>query len=112
MIKENPSGLEVRICENVHDLDELVREKAMLGLNARLMAGFCWPWSKSNPDGTLVDDVVAGTSDARGTLARRQHGWQKIFPPPRCGRFAPRDWNRWVASISILHRVSNSTTAA
>jgi uncharacterized protein len=24
------------------------------------MAGFCWPWSKPNPDETLVDDVVVG----------------------------------------------------
>jgi hypothetical protein len=28
--------------------------------SARLVAGFCWPWSDPNPDGTLVNDVVIG----------------------------------------------------
>lgn len=28
--------------------------------SARLVAGFCWPWSDPNPDGTLKDDVVIG----------------------------------------------------
>lgn len=26
--------------------------------SARMVAGFCWPWSNSNPDGSLVNDVV------------------------------------------------------
>ncbi|PIT87505.1 MAG: hypothetical protein COU31_02585 [Candidatus Magasanikbacteria bacterium CG10_big_fil_rev_8_21_14_0_10_40_10] len=28
--------------------------------SARLVAGFCWPWSKPNSDGTLVNDVRIG----------------------------------------------------
>lgn len=28
--------------------------------SARIAAGFCWPWSKPRPDGTLVNDVVVG----------------------------------------------------
>jgi len=28
--------------------------------SARITAGFCWPWSKANSDGTLVDDVRIG----------------------------------------------------
>lgn len=28
--------------------------------SARIVAGFCWPWSKPNPDGTLVNDVKVG----------------------------------------------------
>jgi len=28
--------------------------------SARLVAGFCWPWSDPYPDGTLVNDVVIG----------------------------------------------------
>lgn len=27
---------------------------------ARIVAGFCWPWSKPNVDGTLVNDVIIG----------------------------------------------------
>jgi hypothetical protein len=39
-------------------LDERIREKLAEGASARLVAGFCWPWSKPKADGTLVDDVV------------------------------------------------------
>lgn len=28
--------------------------------SARIVAGFCWPWSAPNPDGTLVNDVQIG----------------------------------------------------
>lgn len=28
--------------------------------SARIVAGFCWPWSNPNPDGTLVKNVVIG----------------------------------------------------
>jgi DUF2075 family protein len=28
--------------------------------SARIVAGFCWPWSKPNPDGSLVNDVRIG----------------------------------------------------
>lgn len=28
--------------------------------SARIAAGFCWPWSKPRPDGSLVNDVVIG----------------------------------------------------
>jgi uncharacterized protein len=28
--------------------------------SARMAAGFCWPWSNPNPDGSLVEDVVIG----------------------------------------------------
>ena len=31
------------------------------GYVARITAGFCWPWSKPRPDGTLVDDVTIGS---------------------------------------------------
>lgn len=30
---------------------------------APLVAGYCWQWSDSNPDGTLVNDVVIGDFD-------------------------------------------------
>jgi len=31
------------------------------GLNARMMAGFCWPWSKPTAGGHLIDDVTIGS---------------------------------------------------
>jgi uncharacterized protein len=47
----------------VHDVQQLeawVRTKAAEGHTARLVAGFCWPWSDPKADGTLVNDVVIG----------------------------------------------------
>ena len=28
--------------------------------SARIVAGFCWPWSEPNSDGSLVNDVCIG----------------------------------------------------
>lgn len=40
------------------DLDDFVEESSAIGETSRLVAGFCWKWSKPLKDGTLVDDVV------------------------------------------------------
>jgi hypothetical protein len=42
------------------ELDRMIKERIGTGSMARLMGGFCWPWSKPNADGTLVDDVRIG----------------------------------------------------
>lgn len=47
---------EFRIVNSVQDLEAKIREKANEG-SARLVAGFCWPWSAPNSDGSLVNDV-------------------------------------------------------
>ena len=46
---EDPLALEARISSR--------REE---GFAARLVAGFCWPWSDPDASGNLVDDVVIG----------------------------------------------------
>ncbi len=46
--------------DSPQELEAIIRGKAAEGATARLAAGFCWPWSNPNPDGTLVDDVVIG----------------------------------------------------
>jgi DUF2075 family protein len=50
-----------RILKSVHEMDELIRQRLAEGQKARLVAGFCWPWSDPNPDGTLTNDVKIGT---------------------------------------------------
>jgi uncharacterized protein len=47
---------EFRIVASVAELERKIREKATEG-SARLVAGFCWPWSNPNPDGSLTSDV-------------------------------------------------------
>jgi DUF2075 family protein len=48
------------VVETVDELRALIEAKGAEGHSARLVAGFCWPWSKPKQDGTLVDDVVIG----------------------------------------------------
>lgn len=50
-------GFDFRIMDSPESLDEAIRQKVFDGATGRLTAGFCWKWSKPNPDGTLVDDV-------------------------------------------------------
>jgi hypothetical protein len=51
---------EFRIAPTPEELEDWIRDRVTEGRTARLTAGFCWPWSKPKPDGTLVDDVTIG----------------------------------------------------
>jgi DUF2075 family protein len=51
---------EFKVVDSVEDLERRIRDKASQGESARLVAGFCWPWSDPRADGTLVDDVQVG----------------------------------------------------
>lgn len=49
-----------RIMNSVEELELTIRDRAKQE-DARLVAGFCWPWSDPNADGTLVPDVQVGS---------------------------------------------------
>jgi hypothetical protein len=49
-----------RIVPSPLSLEAAIRQKLQEKFTARLMAGFCWEWSKPTPAGTLIDDVVIG----------------------------------------------------
>lgn len=57
---QSEQEFDFRIMESPEELEAAIREKAKRGVTARLMAGFCWPWSDPRGDGSLVDDVVIG----------------------------------------------------
>lgn len=46
--------------DDPRELDAMVQAAAKAEDSARILAGFCWPWSNPNPDGTLEPDVVIG----------------------------------------------------
>ncbi len=46
------------ISDSPHELEKIVLDKKGKFDRNRLVAGFCWPWSDPNPDGSLVPDVV------------------------------------------------------
>jgi DUF2075 family protein len=53
--------MELRIFDDIKELYETIRKKNEEKPNsARLVGGYCWPWSDPKPDGTLVEDVVIG----------------------------------------------------
>ncbi len=74
-----------RIVDSPQALMDLIAEKAEDGVTARVMAGFCWPWSDPLKDGTLVDNVVVGdfsrpwnAKSGKGRLAKgipKEEAW-------------------------------------
>lgn len=53
--------MEFKIFDNPLELKQAIDEKNGEKLNsARIVAGFCWPWSKPKSDGSLVQDVKIG----------------------------------------------------
>lgn len=54
-------GFEFRLFDTPETLDEHVRGKLAEGYSARLMAGFCWPWSDPDENGDLIEDVQVGS---------------------------------------------------
>lgn len=55
---------DVDVVDSPEELNALIRQRAAEGHSARLVAGFCWPWSNPLEDGTLVDDVRVGAFSA------------------------------------------------
>ncbi|MDR0183826.1 DNA/RNA helicase domain-containing protein [Lysobacter arvi] len=61
LFDQEQETFEFGIVDSPEALDELVRRKADEGHSARLVAGYCWPWSKElRSDGQLVNDVRIG----------------------------------------------------
>lgn len=54
--------MEFRIFDNPSQLQREIRARNNEKSNsARIVAGFCWPWSSPKPDGSLVKDVKIGS---------------------------------------------------
>lgn len=74
-------GFDFQIMGSPEALDKAIRAKMDEGDTARLTAGFCWPWSNPNTDGTLVDDVKvddwASPWNARSNAGRLAKGIPK-----------------------------------
>ncbi len=47
-----------RIVDSPEALENLILTRSREGASARMVAGFCWPWSDPLPDGQLQPDVV------------------------------------------------------
>lgn len=55
-----PTAFDFKLVDSPHELlDEVVSKNASKPNSARLLAGWCWPWSDPRPDG-LAGDIVIG----------------------------------------------------
>jgi hypothetical protein len=70
-----------RILGSVEELETAMRDKVQSGVSARLVAGYCWPWSKPNSAGDLLPDIEIG-SWARPWNARPDAGRLRKGIPP------------------------------
>lgn len=57
---DGAEGFDFRILGSPISLENAIRDRVSEGFSGRVSAGFCWPWSKPRPDGTLEEDVVIG----------------------------------------------------
>lgn len=69
---------EFKIFSQVEELEYEILKKAHEGFSARIVAGFCWPWSNPKPDGSLVRDVSID-------------GWNRPWNRKREGSYAPQN---------------------
>ncbi|MGI5220599.1 DNA/RNA helicase domain-containing protein [Nocardia sp. CA-290969] len=54
-------GFDIRVAASPQEMEDFLRSKIEDdGATARMTAGYCWPWSAPNNDGSLVPDVQIG----------------------------------------------------
>lgn len=49
------------VFDSIMDLENELKQKINRGFSARLVAGFCWPWSDPDRNGNLIPDVRIGS---------------------------------------------------
>jgi hypothetical protein len=102
-----PSRVRIRLVGSPKELEAGMRKVLKEGKTARIVAGFCWPWSDPLPDGRLVPDVKIWCW--KKPWNRKPKG-DRIPPtsiPIPYGRPNPRARRRWGASTAP--RGSSST---
>lgn len=52
--------VDLRLAESPEEMEAFLANKQASGVNARMSAGYCWPWSDPRPDDSLVPDVLLG----------------------------------------------------
>jgi hypothetical protein len=74
---------EFKLFDEPAKLEAAMKDRAKTGATARMVAGFCWPWSDPEPDGSLVPDVVIGKWK-RPWNEKSPEVWKKAkaAPPP------------------------------
>ncbi|MFF3869982.1 DNA/RNA helicase domain-containing protein [Micromonospora sp. NPDC001898] len=53
-------SFELLLADTPEAMERYLKQQLDQGLQARIAAGYCWPWSDARPDGSLIEDVVIG----------------------------------------------------
>jgi hypothetical protein len=56
-------GYDFQIISSPVQIEEMLEQRRQEGHTARMVAGFCWPWSDPLPDGQLVENVIIETDE-------------------------------------------------
>ncbi|WP_433545273.1 DNA/RNA helicase domain-containing protein [Streptomyces sp. CA-294286] len=56
-----PDGrMQVELAETAQEMEDFLSMRRFEGASTRIVAGFCWPWSKPDTNGELIPDVTLG----------------------------------------------------
>lgn len=95
------SEFEFKIANSPKQLYEWIKNKNKLESNsARLVAGFCWPWSDAKSDGTLVEDVVIDDF-SMSWEGKDGQKLAKVIPPASLWPYDPNGVNQ-IGSIYTI----------
>jgi uncharacterized protein len=97
----NNEKMDFRIFKSPESLYDAIKKKNEEKPNsARMVAGFCWPWSDPNPDGTLKEDVAIG--NFRMTWeAKNEARVARGIPPAKLWAFDPNGVNQMGSIYTI-----------
>lgn len=75
-------SFDFRIFPDPVSLDNAIREKNHEGSSARLVAGYCWPWSKiTDEEGNLIEDIQLDNFSRPWNARPGLTGLKKGIPP-------------------------------
>lgn len=76
-----------KICNSPEELrDEIIKRNKEHQNSARIVAGFCWPWSYPDKDGNLKEDIVIG--DFKATWEAKEDAVKLVKNIPRASLWA------------------------
>lgn len=86
---------EFQIVGSPEELEARIRSRSESGESARLVAGFCWPWSTElRPDGSLFNDVVIDDFMRPWNARSEATGLKAGIPPEILWAYDPRGINQ------------------
>ena len=89
-VRQPDDQFDFRIFDSLQNMAEAIRTKASNGCSAHLVAGFCWPWSKPDGSGQLVDDVkLDGFSMPWNAMPDAGESWRPGSPSRTSGPPTP-----------------------